>query len=269
MADSGDYIKLSRKMLEWEWYKNEHTKNVFLHCLLKAYWKDTKYQGNVIKRGSFSTTYPKMANELDLTEREIRTAISHLKTTGELTVKTTNKNSVITVKNYDLYQVSDRQNVSQKSDKSQSIVSLTTDLIEEEYKEDKEKKEYIISSSLHSVADAWNSLGDYGIKPITKLTKGTKRYESITARLEQYGLEDVLKAIDNIKRSDFLQGRTSKWFITFDWFVKPNNFLKVLDGNYDNSNHNGNGFCGFKQSTTDKQLDDIEKMLRSEVNKGG
>ena len=267
MAD--DYIKLSRKMLEWEWYKNEHTKNVFIHCLLKACWKDIKYQGKVIKRGSFTTTYSKMANELDLTEREIRTAITHLKTTGELTVKTTNRNSVITVKNYDLYQVSDRQNVRQKSDKSQSNVSLTTDLIEEEYKEDKEKKEYNISSLLHSVMDAWNRLEDYGIKPIAKLTKGTKRCDGIIARMEQYGYEDVLKAIDNIKHSDFLQGKTSKWFITFDWFVKPNNFPKVLEGNYDNSSHNEKGFCGFKQSTTDKQIEDIEKRLRAEVNKGG
>lgn len=93
-----------------------------------------------------------------------------------------------------------------------------------------------ISSSLHSVVDAWNSLSEYGIKPISKLTSGTKRYESLIARLNQYGLDDVLKAIENIKHSDFLQGKTSDWFIKFDWFVKPNNFPKVLEGNYNNAN---------------------------------
>ena len=92
-----------------------------------------------------------------------------------------------------------------------------------------------ISSSLHLVMDAWNSLKKYGIKPISKLTSGTKRYESLIARLNQYGLDDVLKAIENIKNSDFLQGNTGDWFITFDWFVKPNNFPKVLEGNYDNA----------------------------------
>ena len=93
-----------------------------------------------------------------------------------------------------------------------------------------------ISSWLHSVVDAWNSLSEYGIKPISKLTSGTKRYDSLVARLNQYGLDDVLKAIENIKHSDFLQGKTSDWFIKFDWFVKPNNFPKVLEGNYNNTN---------------------------------
>ena len=93
-----------------------------------------------------------------------------------------------------------------------------------------------ISSSLHSVVDAWNSLSEYGIKPISKLTSGTKRYDSLVARLKKYGLDNVLKAIENIKHSDFLQGNTGDWFITFDWFVKPNNFPKVLEGNYNNAN---------------------------------
>lgn len=93
-----------------------------------------------------------------------------------------------------------------------------------------------ISSSLHSVVDAWNSLSEYGIKPISKLTVGTKRYDSLVARLKKYGLDDVIKAIENIKHSDFLQGNTGNWFITFDWFVKPNNFPKVLEGNYNNTN---------------------------------
>lgn len=234
---NGDFVKLNRKMLEWEWYKNEHTKSVFIHCLLKAYWRDTKYQGGVIKRGSFHTTYPKLSNELDLTEREIRTAIAHLKSTGELSVKTTNKYSIITVNNYELYQLKDSQNDSQVSGKSQSIVSPLSAI--EEYKEDKKIKEYNISSSLHSVVDAWNSLSEYGIKPISKLTSGTKRYDSLVARLNQYGLDDVLKAIENIKHSDFLQGRVNskrQWVITFDWFVLPNNFPKVLEGQYGSSN---------------------------------
>ena len=45
----------------------------------------------------------------------------------------------------------------------------------------------------------------------------------------------MLEAIENIKASNFLQGMNDKgWVITFDWFVKPNNFVKVLDGNYSN-----------------------------------
>lgn len=82
----------------------------------------------------------------------------------------------------------------------------------------------------------WNSLAEYGIKQISRMAAGTQRYERLVARIKQYGIDDVLKAIAKIRASSFLQGRSGskrQWVITFDWFVCPNNFPKVLDGNYD------------------------------------
>ncbi len=35
--------------------------------------------------------------------------------------------------------------------------------------------------------------------------------------------------------------------ITFDWFIKPNNFAKVLEGNYSKANGGANDGC-FKQN---------------------
>jgi hypothetical protein len=44
----------------------------------------------------------------------------------------------------------------------------------------------------------------------------------------------VLAAIGKVSRSAFLRGQNEKrWVITFDWLLKPNNFPKVLEGNYD------------------------------------
>lgn len=82
----------------------------------------------------------------------------------------------------------------------------------------------------------WNNLSEIGLKPISRLNADSTRYKCLKARLQQYGIEGYRKAIDEIKRSDFLQGRHTgrPWEITFDWFVKPNNFPKVLDGNYRN-----------------------------------
>ena len=63
----------------------------------------------------------------------------------------------------------------------------------------------------------------------------SKRYQSLNARYKEFGAEKMLEAIDNIPKSDFLCGKNNRgWIITFDWFVKPNNFIKVLEGNYDN-----------------------------------
>lgn len=108
--------------------------------LLRANWKDGKFEGKVIPRGSFVSSIPKLSSETSLTQREIRTSIEHLKKTGEVTVKTTNRYSVFTINNYCLYQMSDTQNGSLLTDKRQSIDSLTT-AIEEKKEGNKVKKE--------------------------------------------------------------------------------------------------------------------------------
>lgn len=86
------------------------------------------------------------------------------------------------------------------------------------------------SDERQKVIDEWNSLG---ISPISRLASGTNRYSMLNARLKEYGLETVLQAVNNVRVSSFLRGQNKDgWTITFDWFVKPNNFIKVLEGNY-------------------------------------
>ena len=73
-------------------------------------------------------------------------------------------------------------------------------------------------------------------KAVSKVSNTSQRYQRLVARIKEYGIEDVLKAIEKIKGSSFLQGKSNSrraWVVTFDWFVLPNNFPKVLDGNYD------------------------------------
>lgn len=38
------YIKIYRQLLEWEWYDDIPTKVLFIHCLLKANFRDYKYR---------------------------------------------------------------------------------------------------------------------------------------------------------------------------------------------------------------------------------
>ena len=133
-----EYIKLNRKIMDWEWYGNINTCRLFIHMLLRANWKDGRFEGKLIPRGSFVSSLPKLADETSLTIREVRTAISHLKSTGEVTCKTYSKYTVFTVKNYCEYQSSDIQNDSQTTGKRHSNDILTTTI--EEKKEGKNLK---------------------------------------------------------------------------------------------------------------------------------
>lgn len=86
------------------------------------------------------------------------------------------------------------------------------------------------TKSVQQVVEAWNSLG---LTRIRTITDNTDRSTWLKKRIKDYGLKSVLEAIENIRNSDFLMGKTKEGFnCTFDWFVRPNNFPKVLDGNY-------------------------------------
>ena len=134
------YIKLHRLMLDWEWYHDVNTKVVFLHLLLTVNIKDEKWRGEEIKRGSRVISYPILADELNLTIRQARTALEHLKTTGEVTVKTTAKYSVVTVLNYNRY-LGATGNLTGKRQANDTIADSQATGNRQQYKKNKEEKE--------------------------------------------------------------------------------------------------------------------------------
>lgn len=103
MAEQG-WIKLNRKILSWEWYTDANTMRVFLHLLLKANHADCRYQGVEVKRGQVITGRTELAAELKISERNVRTAMKHLKATGEVTSTKYPHFSLITIENYNRYQ---------------------------------------------------------------------------------------------------------------------------------------------------------------------
>lgn len=104
MSEPSTWIKLDRNITKWGWYTDTNTKAVFIHLLLKANTTDSTFLGKKVKRGELVTSQKNLAHDLGLTIFNIRTALRHLQATGEVTVKTTNKFSVITVLNYNKYQ---------------------------------------------------------------------------------------------------------------------------------------------------------------------
>lgn len=103
-------------------------------------------------------------------------------------------------------------------------------------------KDTIRQTDVRRVIEEWNKLQDVGIAPIRDIKPASKRCQMLKGRIREYGMDDLLKAMDNIRYSDFLRGENKNgWMITFDWFVKPNNFLKVLEGNYNGDRKHGSG----------------------------
>ncbi len=101
---TGGFIKIHRSLLEWEWYQDINTKTVFIHLLLTANYEDKNWKGSKICRGQKVTSYQNLANELNMSIQNVRTAIKHLISTGEITSNQQAKYSLITIKNYDKFQ---------------------------------------------------------------------------------------------------------------------------------------------------------------------
>lgn len=121
--------------------------------------------------------------------------------------------------------------------------------IEKEIDIDKDTINSISSTEVQQIINTWNSLGLQNIKFIKN---NTNRYKMLNARIKEYGMDTFLQAINNIRNSSFLKGQNNRnWTITFDWLIKPNNFIKVLEGNYDDKENKG-GFNNEPRSNTSK-----------------
>lgn len=104
MAEQSTWIKLDRNILEWGWYKDANTKCLFIHLLLKANIKDAAFMGVTVHRGQLATSYANLSRETGMSIKSVRTALNHLKSTGEVASRAYHDFSLITIENYDRYQ---------------------------------------------------------------------------------------------------------------------------------------------------------------------
>lgn len=122
------WIKLWRQFSHWEWYTDLYVKSVFIHLLINANHKEGYWKGIVINKGQLVTSLEHLANELHITVQQIRTALNKLKTTSEITSKSTNKYTIITICNYDRYQgfENDEQQTNQQANQQTNNKQSTT-----------------------------------------------------------------------------------------------------------------------------------------------
>ena len=100
----GGFILLHRSILRWEWYGDLNTARLFIHLLLTVNYEPQRWQGIAVERGQRVASLAKLADETGLTVKQVRTALEHLKRTGEVTHTATSKYGLFTVNHYDRYQ---------------------------------------------------------------------------------------------------------------------------------------------------------------------
>jgi hypothetical protein len=220
---SAGFIKLHKKILNWEWYSDINTCRLFLHLLLTAKFKDEKWRGLDIKRGQVLTGRKKLAKSTSLTESQIRTSIFKLKSTNEITIKITNEFSIITLTNYELYQ--SKFEIDSQPDSQQTAAQIAnesptnrqriaTDKEIQELEEIKRKKEYklIIETEFD---EFWKSYTPVKTSSGKFVEKGSKKSakEAFIKQRSIHSFDDIFNGcaqyLANCYRNDTLSCQAS------------------------------------------------------------
>lgn len=137
--------------MEWEWWANRNTRDLFIYCLLMANHEAQIWNGITIERGSFVTTLSELSDGVGLTMQQTRTALSNMRNnmqnnkqnnkqkTNEITCKTTNKFTIITICNYEKYQCGNivEQQTEQQTNNKKITNEITNKITNEQEKEKK------------------------------------------------------------------------------------------------------------------------------------
>lgn len=115
------FMFLHRQLLKWEWFDNSNMVHIWIYLLLKANYQEENWHGVKIPRGSLVTSVGSIGKDTGMSARSVRTCLNRLKTTGEVTIKTTNKYSIVTICKYDSYNVQIDETIEQATNKTTSI----------------------------------------------------------------------------------------------------------------------------------------------------
>lgn len=120
------WVKLHRKILEWEWYDDHNTFRLFMTLLMMANHTDKKWRGNLIMRGSLLTSLDSLSATTGLSVQQIRTSLNKLILTGEITNKSTSRNRIITISKWDSYQNDNNQDNNEVTGNQQAVNKQVT-----------------------------------------------------------------------------------------------------------------------------------------------
>lgn len=98
------WIKLYRKITEWEWYTVPSMAHLFIHLLLTANHQDKKWRGTIIKQGQVVTSTRRLAEQTGLSCKTVGIILQKLEASKEIARERIGNDTFVTILNYARYQ---------------------------------------------------------------------------------------------------------------------------------------------------------------------
>ena len=216
---SQGFYKLNNKILKFNISKNKE-EILFNHYIMQK--ENIQRIKNELPKGQFYLTIRTVCNDLEVTYGKARSLINTFEKLKIITlIRKGGKDKAPSIYLYNSFINNDTVN-------NTDYNTSKKDDIKRNIKNNNISKDIYVSNDIDTTKERWNSLN---ISKVVSI-KGN-RLKLLNARIKEYGLGSIYIAIENIKKSDFLKGQNNKnWIINFDWFIRPNNFIKVLEGNW-------------------------------------
>lgn len=209
------YIKLFRKIQDWDYFDDPNMVAVWVHLLVGANWEDGEWRGVKVPRGSLITSVPKLAVECGLTDKQVRLCIAKFEDEGQIVKERADKMSLITICNFDSYQCQDDEGGKAKGrerDRQRDRQTSSEKAADKEYKETKKQE-------IQEKTDAANRL--YAMYPASVVRadgnkvalRSSKDKEKLVKLLDSHTEEELASTIKSYLASN--PGAYTKMLSTF------------------------------------------------------
>lgn len=250
MPDMSSWVKVSRKLLTSAIASKPEYLAVWMHLILSASYKPGEvlvgHQVVRLEAGQLVFGRIKFAQQIGVSEHTLRMALKSLETLQQITIKSHSKFSVITVVNWAKYQTDSPAN-HQQSTSNQPASRHNKEVLEIQEEDQKllrkpAKADLDDGGEKGSKADPvpYAEIFDAYARILPELPQPKLRNDARKRAIRLRWQEDEkfrstefwCDYFSHIKKTRFLMGMNGAGF---DWFLKPANFNKVIDGNYDNA----------------------------------
>jgi DNA-binding transcriptional regulator YhcF (GntR family) len=243
MADG--WISIHRSITEnWIWEEKPFDRGrAWIDLLMMVNHTDTKimFDGSLVevKRGQRITSIRKLSERWGWSTTKTTKFLTMLEDEQMITLKKDTKKTLVTIVKYSVYQDSENKKVTQKIHRSNAEVTQKN-TNNNDNTENNDDNDILSNWNPVNVCDEVKNLFNSIAVDLPKVKALSEaRKKAINARVKEHGIDLVRDAFIMAQESDFLSGRGGdKWKASFDWIMNPNNFIKVIEGNY---NNNGNG----------------------------
>lgn len=205
------WVKISRDIINWEWFDTPGMVQLFIYILVKANYTDKEWHDMTIRRGQMVTSVAKICADTGLSTQVVRTCLNRLKMANTITIATTNKYTIVTINRYDDYQAYDACDYDEDNEQNNKQITSEQQANNKQITTTKEKEERKNNNN--------NTHTDYLLETLSRTRANTQDSVTRMAAAAEEVMQRVRTNEDDRKRFESLTN-VDRGFIFF-WSRYP------------------------------------------------